>query len=125
MVVEVPVDGFGVVAAGKSRSKSGSSGGIGRRFPVRFNLRVASSSFPWSRMVTVLPEFGCGCSAHGCEPVFRGGVSAFAGSFGAGVVFHEPATFKPVECCLHAVFAQEGGRMGVRYVVGCQLAVVA
>jgi len=62
-VVEMPVDGFGVVARGKSRSKSGSPGGMGRRFSVRFNFRAASSSLPWSRTVMVW----CSYSAGSCS----------------------------------------------------------
>ena len=38
---------------GKSRSKSGSPGGMGRRFSVRLSLRAVSSSLPWSRTVMV------------------------------------------------------------------------
>jgi len=42
-----------------SRSKSGSPGGIGRRFSGRFSLRAVSSSLPWSRTVMM-----CACTAR-------------------------------------------------------------
>ena len=37
---------------GYSFLKSGSPGGMGRRFSVRFNPRMVSSRLPWSRTVT-------------------------------------------------------------------------
>jgi tagatose-1,6-bisphosphate aldolase non-catalytic subunit AgaZ/GatZ len=52
-VVEVAVDGFGVVAAGVEAREVGSPCGIGRTFSVRFSFRAVSCSVLWSRMVTI------------------------------------------------------------------------